>query len=216
MRKAKRDENRGRLTVLAVGLVLAIVRPSLAFPDETQERKTAVEFGVGPVFHTGQSFDTGFFYRGGVFTLVSPRIGVELLVTGNRVKMDKPPAGLNAGKLATTQLIISGQYRFARGKRIIPYAVFGVEFNFFRYWPDNEAEEPQHDVVDRLAPHFGAGLDWRLSGWLALDADLRYSIVKTWVEELPREGPIRDTDPDTVDKINLNALTLTLNLKFYF
>jgi len=70
--------------------------------------------------------------------------------------------------------------------------------------------------VDRFGPHLGAGLDWALSGWLAFNLDARYSLIKTWVEELPREGPIGEVNPDEVDQISLNALTLTLGLKFFF
>jgi outer membrane protein W len=118
--------------------------------------------------------------------------------------------------LETTQVLISGQYRFAHDRRLIPYAIFGLEFNFFQFRPADEADEDKYNVVDRLAPHIGAGLDWALSKWLVLNANARYSIIKTWVEELPREGPIGEVNPDEVDKIDLGALTLTLGFKFYF
>jgi outer membrane protein W len=216
MRKNKRNENKSGFAVLAAWLVLALAWPSLGFGDEAQGHKLAFKAGAGAVFRPDQSFDTGFLYGAGFFTLVTPRLGLELLITGNRVHMDEPPAGLSAGKLATTQVLLSGQYRFSQGTRFIPYAIFGLEFNFFYFWPADEAEEKKADVVDRFAPHFGAGLDWALSDWLALNLDARYSIIKTWVEELPREGPINEVNPDEVDQINLNALTLTLGLKFFF
>jgi opacity protein-like surface antigen len=130
--------------------------------------------------------------------------------------MEEPPAPLSAGEMATTQVLLSGQYRFLPGKTINPYAIFGVEFNFLHYWPADEAEENEYDFVDRFAPHFGAGLEWALSDWLALNADAKYSLIKTWVEELPREGPLGEVNPDEVDKIDLSALTVTLGLKFYF
>jgi hypothetical protein len=85
-----------------------------------------------------------------------------------------------------------------------------------QYAPEGEAEEDKNGVVDRFAPHIGAGLDWALSNWLALSVDARYNIVKTWVEELPREGRIGEVVPTKLDQINLSALTLTLGLKFYF
>ncbi len=216
MRKIKGFGNKKHFSVLIALLVLVLIRPSLGFGQEAKQHKTAFKVGAGAVFHTGQSFDPGFIYRGGFFTLISPRLGLEVLVTGNRVNMDKPLTALSAGKLATTQFLISGQYRFSQGSRIVPYAIFGVEFNFFHFWPEDDLEENKHDVVDRFAPHFGAGLDWALSDWLALTADARYSIVKTWVEELPREGTIGEVNPDEVDQINLNALTLSVGFKFYF
>jgi outer membrane protein W len=216
MRKNKRNENQSGLAVPAAWLVLAFVWPSLGFGDEAQGHKLAFKAEAGAVFRTDQNFDTGFLYGAGFFTLLSPRIGLELLITGNRAPMNEPPAGLSAGKLATTQVLLSGQYRFAKDGRFIPYAIFGLEFNFFHFWPADEAEENTADVVDRLAPHLGAGLDWALSDWLTLNADARYSIIKTWVEDLPREGPIGEVNPDEVDQISLNALTLTLGLKFFF
>jgi outer membrane protein W len=216
MRKTKRNENKKGLAVLAAWLVFALVWPALSFGDEAQGHKLAFKAGAGAVFRTSQSFDTGFLYYGGFFTRLSSRLGLELLITGNRVHMDEPPAGLSAGKLATTQVLISGQYRLAKDSRFIPYAIFGLEFNFFHFWPADEAEENTADVVDRFAPHLGAGLDWALSEWLTLNADARYSIIKTWVEDLPREGPINEVNPDEVDQINLNGLTLTLGLKFFF
>jgi outer membrane protein W len=216
MRKTRINENKSGFAFLAAWLVLALAWPSRGFGEEAQGHKLAFKAEAGAVFRTAQSFDTGLLYGAGFFTLLSPRLGLEVLITGNRVHMDEPPAGLSAGKLATTQVLISGQYRLAKDSRFIPYAIFGLEFNFFHFWPADEAEENTADVVDRFAPHLGAGLDWALSEWLTLNADARYSIIKTWVEDLPREGPIGEVNPDEVDQINLNALTLTLGLKFYF
>lgn len=216
MRKTKRNENKNGLAVLAACLVLALVWPSPGFGDEAQGRNFAFKAGAGAASRTGQGYDPGFLYYGGFFTRLSSRLGLEVLITGNRMNINEPPAGLGAGKLATTQVLISGQYRLAKDSRFIPYAIVGLEFNFFHFWPADEAEEGKHDVVDRFGPHIGAGLDWVLSDWLTLNADARYSIIKTWVEDLPREMPIGEVNPDEVDQINLNAVTLTLGLKFYF
>jgi len=214
MRKTKR--NRNTVAILAAWLALALISPSLGLGGEVEKHKTAFKAGAGMIFHPSQSFDPGFFYGAGFFTLLSPRIGLEFLITGNTVRTDEPPTGLTAGNLETTQLLLSGQYRFAQDSRFIPYAVFGLEFNFYHFRPIDEAEENKHNVVDRFGPHIGAGLDWALSDWLTLNADARYGIIKTWVEQLPREGPIGEVNPDEVDKIDLGALTLTLGLKFDF
>ncbi len=216
MRQLTRNGKKSGAAVLLALPVLVLIWPSLGFGGEAKERKTAFKAGAGLVYHTGQSFNPGFLYRSGFFTLLSPRLGLEVLLTGNRVHMDKPLAGLSAGKLATTQLLLSGQVRFPLKSRLVPYAICGVEFNFFHFLAADEEEEHKHDVVDRLAPHFGAGLDWALSNWIALTADARYSLVKTWVEGLPREGPIGEVNPDEVDQVSLSALTLSLGLKFYF
>ena len=216
MRKPRRNGIKRGLAFLAAGLLLVLAWPSSGFGKESVARKTAFKAGAGMIFHPSQDFDPGFFYNAGFFTLLSPRIGLEFLITGNTVRMNEPPAGLPAGNLETTQFLLSGQYRFSNGRRFIPYAMVGLEFNFYHFRPADEAEEGKHNVVDRFAPHFGAGLDWVLADWLAVNVDARYSIIKTWVEELPREGTIGEVNPDEVDQINLGALTLTLGLKFYF
>ena len=215
MRTIKNGNTSG-LSVLAACLVLALTLPSPGLGDEAKEHKTAFKAGAGAVLRTAQNFETGFLYQGGFFTLISRRLGLEVLITGNRANMKEPPAPLGAGELATTQVLLSGQYRFFPDKRIVPYALFGVEFNFLHFWPADEAEENEYDFVDRFAPHFGAGLEWALSDWLALNVDAKYSLIKTWVEELPREGPLGEVNPDEVDQIDLSALTFTLGLKFYF
>ena len=216
MRQTTRQGRAGGAAVLAGLLVLVLVRPGLSFGDEAGRQRTAFKIGAGAAFYTGQDFDPGFLYSGGLFTLISSRLGLDFLVTGNRVRMNEPPAGLGAGKLSTTQLLMSGQYRFLKDGRFIPYGIFGVEFNFYHFWPADEAAEPDHDVVNRFAPHFGAGLEWALSNAVALNADAKYSIATTWVEELPREGRIGEVNPEDVDLISLDALTLTLSLKLYF
>jgi opacity protein-like surface antigen len=216
MRKTNKDGNRDGLAVLTACLVFALAWPSLCFGGQPQGHSLAFKVGAGMIYHTAQDFDTGFMYQAGFYALVSRRLGFDVLVAGNRVHMNEPPAGLSAGKLGTTQVLISGQYRFLPGKRIEPYAIVGVEFNFYKPWPEDESEEYKNDVVDRFAPHLGAGLDWALSDTLSLNADVKYSIIKTWVEDLPREGPINEVDPDYVDKIDLGTLSLVVGLKFYF
>lgn len=105
--------------------------------------------------------------------------------------------------------VFTGEYRIPVWKQVM----VGLQYQHYRR---NSDYRDFPDVVDRFAPHLGAGLDWALSDWIVLNVDARYSLIKTWVEELPREGPIGEVNPDEVDQINLNALTLTVGLKFYF
>jgi hypothetical protein len=41
-------------------------------------------------------------------------------------------------------------------------------------------------------------------------------MVKTWVEDLPRTEPIRETDPLAQNMLHLYGLELSLGLKFSF
>jgi len=215
MKQTTRNGKTNGSAALIVLLALVLVLPAPGLAEEGKPR-VAFKAGAGAAFHTGQNFDPGFVYSAGLFADVSSRLGLEFLVRGDRVGMDEPPAGLGEGQMATTQFLVSGHYRLLRGKRVTPYGIFGVEFDFLHFWPAEGAEEASHDFVNRFAPHFGAGLDWSISRWLALNADLRYSVVTTWVEELPREGPIGEVNPEEVDLITLDALTVTVGLKFYF
>ena len=72
--------------------------------------------------------------------------------------------------------------------------------------------ETEYDVADRFALHFGGGLDYQISGSLDLCADLRYSLVKTWVQA-KGASHVR---PEHQDKFYLNALTFYIGFRYYF
>jgi hypothetical protein len=92
----------------------------------------------------------------------------------------------------------------------------GVGFCFIGYSPDDAAVLPEKDFVDRLALQLGGGLDFRVSSGLAVSGKVRYNMVKTWVEDLPRTEPIRETDPLAQNMLHLYGLELSLGLKFSF
>jgi hypothetical protein len=92
----------------------------------------------------------------------------------------------------------------------------GVGLAFFGYAPDDPAALPEKAVVDRFALQLGGGADLRISERLALTGRVRYNMAKTWVEVLPRTGPIRDQDPLAQDMMHLYALEFGLGLKVTF
>ena len=95
--------------------------------------------------------------------------------------------------------------------------MIGVGFYFIGYTPGSLAEGLINlDFVDRMALQLGGGLDVRLSSRLAITGNVRYNMVKTWVETLPRTDPIRDTDPTQQNILHLYALAATLGLKLSF
>ncbi len=69
------------------------------------------------------------------------------------------------------------------------------------------------DFVDRLALQLGGGLDFRVSGVVSVCGKLRYGLVKTWVETLPRTVPIREVRPEDQNMLHLYGLELGLGLK---
>ena len=170
----------------------------------------AGDFGLGPRGGAGLFFRTG------------RRAAVEILVERFTVPVAEGAAatearpGLAAGRMAMTTVLVDHHwYPFCRG-RVLPYALVGVGFTIIGYAPDDEALAGRRDFVDRLALQLGGGLEYRLTSRLAACVKARYDLVKTWLEDLPRTAPIRDTDPLAQDMLNLYALELSLGIKLAF
>ncbi|MCK7496653.1 MAG: hypothetical protein MZW92_41405 [Comamonadaceae bacterium] len=89
-------------------------------------------------------------------------------------------------------------------------------FTVFGHEPDDEALTGRRDLADRLALQLGGGLGIPAGprAWHAC-VKARYDLVKTWLEDLPRTAPIRDTDPLAQDMLELYALELSLGVKVF-
>jgi opacity protein-like surface antigen len=170
----------------------------------------AGDFGRGPRYGAGLCFRTG---RHAAVEILVERFTVPV-AEGAAATEDRP--GLSTGRLAKTTVLVDHHwYPFCRG-RVLPYALIGVGFAIFGYAPDDEALAGRRDFVDRLALQLGGGLEYRLTPRLAACVKARYDLVKTWLEDLPRTAPIRDTDPLAQNMLNLYALELSLGIKLAF
>lgn len=205
----KKKGSTGRSVVATVGIVflLAVIRE----PVEAGQRPTALKFGVGLASVTANDIGSGFLYGGGIFTMVTEKIGMEVLLERYSARSDRDIGGLGVGKVQTTPLLINFHYRFSEGK-IIPYALLGVGFYFIHYWPDSGDGHGDEDLADRFALQFGGGAEYPLSPDFALFTDARFSYIRTWVQ--PR-GEIF-VNPDEKDKVSLHALSLSFGVKYYF
>jgi opacity protein-like surface antigen len=171
-------------------------------------RHFSAEMNCGAVFVTEKRFGRGFRYGGGVLLNTGRRSGVEILFDTFAVRMSEGAAGLEAGKMEMRSLLFNGHLFFPNRSRVLPYAIAGVGFCFLDFRPDAPLPAGEKDFVDRFALQLGGGLDFRISSRVAVSGKIRYNMVKTWGEELPRQDPIRETD--------LYGLNLSLGLKFSF
>jgi opacity protein-like surface antigen len=201
------------LGLLAIALVGA---PAAARADLGAKRSVAIAIDSGVAFVEETGFGRGWRYGGGLFFQTGKHAGVEIALETFGVPVDDRTAGLGAGRMTVTTLLVDHcWYLFSHG-RLLPYALTGVGFTFFGYFPDDPPAAPEKGIVDRLALQLGAGLDFRASKKLALCGRVRYNMAKTWVEDLPRTGPIRDTDPLAQYMLRLFGLELGIGLKLSF
>lgn len=225
-----------RFFVLLLGAMVLLAAGNLSFgqadssPEQAKTRKLAGVLRLGGATMLKDNYGGAFSYGGGFLILFSDEIALELILDRYSIPVKEDLQGLGEGTLQTTPLLFSAQKRFPLG-RFTPYASLGVGFYFFHYdrnkpMPHNgngsetnigsgdNLEDPldAYDVADRFALHVGGGVDVRVVGNLDLSADLRYSLVKTWVQE---RGAVH-VKPEEQEKFSLNALTLYVGFRYYF
>ncbi len=176
---------------------------------------------AGYVFVHQPGFGHGWRYGGGLQFRTAKRAAFEVLVESYGVPVAEgagsvTAGGLAAGRMDMTSLVFNQHVFLLTRGRVLPYATLGVGLAFIGYAPDDPAVVVEKDIVDRFALHVGGGIDLRVSRRLFVTGRLRYNMVKTWVEPLPREGPIRDTDPLAQDMMHLYGLEFGLGLRLAF
>lgn len=216
------------IEALGTGLLLAglLAMPAQAASgaDLNARKCVAVVLDLGSVSFGENGFGSGLRYGGGAFFRTGKHAGVEIVVerfdvpvAAGTASTDEWTAGLGAGRMATTTLLINQHWYVLSHGRLLPYALVGIGFTFIGYTPDAPPPDGiERDFVDRLALQLGAGLDYRLTPRLAACAKVRGNLAKTWVETLPRTAPIRDTDPLAQNMLELYGLELSFGLKFAF
>jgi hypothetical protein len=97
---------------------------------------------------------------------------------------------------------------------VMPFASLGVGFYFFDYVPDQIDPDEGHGYVvsDRFALHLGGGVDIKVLSGLVLFGELRYSLIKTWVQE----SSAHHVDPAEVDMLRLNTLFFGVGIRYHF
>jgi hypothetical protein len=156
---------------------------------------------------------SAFWYGGGFLIRTSRKIGLEITIERFSLDVREDLGGLGTGRLNVTPLLLSGQWRFLQGP-VMPFASLGAGFYFFDYVPDHENPDAGHDyiVTDRFALHLGGGVDVKVFSGLVLFGDLRYSLIKTWVQE----SSDLHADPADQDIFKLNTLFFGVGIRYHF
>lgn len=212
------------LAALAALTVLAWPASAVAAPgDRLSARRSAgavVEFGLASFgaadFGHGPRYGAGLFFRTGRHAAIEVLVERFTVPVAEGAATTEVRPGLAVGQLTATTVLVDHHWHLFSHGRVLPYALIGVGFAFIGYAPDDEALAGRRDFVDRLALQLGGGLEYRLTSRLAACVKARYHLVKTWLEDLPRTAPIRDTDPLAQDMLNLYALELSLGIKLAF
>ena len=209
-----KSKRANRISKLMPALTLAgefLLSPRLGRAEDG--KVISVEMNAGAALVTEKGFGHGLRYGGGIFWQPSGKFGLEVLFEKYNVPVNDGAKGLTLGEMRTNALLFNCQFYLTGRGLLRPYAIVGVGFYFIEYAPGPLAEEPINlDFVDRMALQLGSGLDVRLSSRLAITGNVRYNMVKTWVETLPRTDPIRDTDPTLQNIFQLYALAASLGL----
>jgi hypothetical protein len=199
----------------AAAAALALAAPGEARAHDGFIPRFAVAVDAGAVSVKEEGFGTGGRFAGGFFFRTGHRMGIEIQVENYGVSIADHTAGLGAGRMNMTTLLINEELYILTHGSVLPYGLAGIGFTFIGYAPD--APQPvAKGFVDRLALQLGLGLDVKVWRTISLSAKARYNLVKTWVEDLPREGPIRDTDPLAQSILHLYGLELGLGFKLSF
>jgi len=208
------------IIIIGACLLLPALNFGLSSDSNVKEgmnaRRWAVEFSAGAAVPTEDGLGSGFSYGLNIHKQFTNTLGVEVFLSRDTLSVEEGFAGLEAGRLDYTSLLLNGYLFIPVKGRILPFVFAGVGFYFYDYKPDSDPANPDKGVVDRFALNLGAGMDYMISKRVALTARIRYNLPKTWVENLPRQVPIGSVDPREQDIINFFTLALTLGLKYYF
>jgi hypothetical protein len=189
-------------------------KESAGAEERPQRGKLAFVLRAGSSSITADGYGSSFTYGLGLYMNLSERIGLEIILDRFSVPVSKDFEGMGTGKLQVTPLVLNGQWRFPLG-RFVPYAAAGVGFYFINFEADPKVEPfAEQDLVydDRFALHLGGGIDVQILQALDFFADLRYSIVKTWIQDRDEHH----VEPAEQNIFNLNTLALALGLRYYF
>ncbi|MCK7490884.1 MAG: hypothetical protein MZW92_03135 [Comamonadaceae bacterium] len=208
--------------------MIALAAPAAAAGADLTARRCAgavVDLGLVTVGETG--FGHGLRFGGGFFFRTGKHAAIEVLVGRSEVPVaegaagtdiDPRPDGREDGDDDAPRRppLVSVQPRSMASLRPLRRRLLVHRLQAGRAPPRETVRAVERDLVDRMALQLGGGLDCRLTPRLAACFKARYNLVKTWVEDLPRTAPIRDTDPLVQNMLSLYGLELSLGIKFAF
>lgn len=214
--KIKRGVEKFAVLIIGLSVLLASMNLGADTSETSHERgNLAFDLRAGLASITAEGYGSSFSYGGGLYMHLSQRIGLEIVLDRYSVPVSIDLEGMGTGKMQVTPFLVNSQWRFPLG-RFVPYAAAGAGFYFINYEPDPQVQPlADHEdlvVADRFALHFGGGVDVQVTRNLDCFADLRYSLIKTWVQGRD-EQHVR---PEEQELFKLNTLVLALGIRYYF
>jgi opacity protein-like surface antigen len=213
--------------------IIKEIKPKVApTPRKKIYRPERIENGPKSCFgvSAGYSMPQEDIYSEGINYGANFSLGIvkylSIEVSGLRFQSDVEGSvdGFSKGKLTVMPVQMSIQARFPVTPRFIPYIQGGGGYYLNSFALDGEIIDTWDalgfDVEERInnsiGYHFGAGLDFFITGKIAINADFKYCMVKSkgsWSLTDQISGIITSGD---LENLNLNTMMFGAGLKFCF
>lgn len=186
--------------------------------------KSSIGVGAGYSMPQEDNYSEGINYGGSFCLGITEYLSLE--VSGLRFQSDVEGSvdGFSKGKLTVMPIHLSIQARLPVTRRFVPYIQGGGGYYLNSFALDGEIintwDALGFDVEEKIKSsfgyHFGAGLDFFITGKIAICADFKYCIVKSkgsWSLTDQISGTVTSGD---LENLNLNTVMFGAGLKFCF
>ena len=186
--------------------------------------KSCIGVGAGYSMPQEDNYSEGINYGGNFCLGIIKYLSFE--VSGLRFQNDVEGSvdGFSKGKLTVMPIQLSIQVRFPLTGRFIPYVLGGGGYYLNSFALDGEISDAwdalgfdiEEKIKNSFGYHFGAGLDFFITGKVAISADFKYCMVKSkgscsLADQIG--GAVTSGD---LENLNLNTMMFGAGLKFYF
>jgi outer membrane protein len=186
---------------------------------EAQKEKPSVsgyKYGAGLGMGYASLFDTnygnGLRLSGNFCYKLTEKLSLELMIQTFRVNVKADSQGLMEGKLSMFPIQLSLRGNFPLKANINPYLSAGLGY-YLNNFSVIGITIPEIDEIvhDALGLHFGGGVDYFFHENMAVNADLRFCLVKAGAWETYLGEPTRK-----IGDINLGSFMLGIGIKYFF
>lgn len=152
---------------------------------------------------------------------LSPQFALELGIRNWAVPSANSAEGFSLGKISVMPIELSLRARLPLGPKLhlvgeagAGYAIhsFTLDEDLVQAW-SNVGFDLAETADNGLAAHLGAGLELALSPKMSLDISARYHLMRTSGAWSITDVYSGETATDAIEKLNLDALTVSLGLK---
>jgi len=186
--------------------------------------KSCIGVNAGYSITQEDNYSEGINYGGNFCLGIIEYLSLE--VSGLRFQNDVEGSfeGLSKGKLTVLPIQLSIQARLPVTRRFVPYIQGGGGYYLNSFTLDGEISDTwdalgfdvEEKIKNSFGYHFGAGLDFFITGKIAISTDFKYCIVKSkgsWSLTDQISGTVTSGD---LENLNLNTMMFGVGLKFCF